>query len=271
MQTNYTYKPTRFFTITFLIACAAFGIATYMSYQTALTHLLFPFILLGMSSPTLGALILFARSKNRSCWQDFFARLLPSNIKPRFIPITFLLMPCIVALAILISTFFGYSLDQFSIAQLSDKALEGKNLIALFLIVLFSCSLEEIGWRGYGIDSLHSTYNLLKTSLIFATLWSLWHVPAFFVENGYFQQEVWNLGFLYVAVYFISLFPITILINWLYIKNNRSILIAILFHTMMNLSYGLVQIQPCTRIIIMMLLLLVAARVLQKDKEIFLR
>ena len=259
LKQSMVYHPTQFFLSTMLIACTALGTAAYMSYQASLTYLLFPLILLGMSSPSLAALLMFVRSKDIQLWNDFCARLRPGKIKLRFIPVTLLLMPCLVALAIIISTFFGYSLDQFSLAQLRDQALEGKNLLALFLTVFLSCSLEEIGWRGYGIDSLRNKYNLWRTSLIFASIWSLWHVPAFFIKNGYFQEEVWNLGMVYVATYFISLFPITILINWLYIKNNRSILIAIVFHTIMNLSYGLLQIQPFTRIIIMVLLLLLCS------------
>ncbi len=271
LKQSTVYHPTSFFLSTLFIVCVANCIAAYMSYQASLTYLVFPLILLGMSSPTLVALFMLVRSKDTQLWSDFCDRLRPSKIKLRFLLITLLLMPCLVALAIIVSTFFGFSLDQFSLAQLSDQALEGKNLVALFLIVFLSCSLEEIGWRGYGIDSLHSKYNLWQTSLIFASIWSLWHVPAFFIKNGYFQEEVWSLGFVYVATYFISLFPITIVINWLYNKNNRSILIAILFHTVMNLSYGLLQIQPFTRIIIMVLLLLSAAIVVQKDKEVFLR
>lgn len=269
LKQSIVYQPTQFFLSTMLMACAAFGIAAYMSYQPSLTYLLFPFILLGMSSPSLAALLMFATSRNIQLWSDFCDRLRPGNIKLHFLAITLLLMPCLVALAIIISTFFGFSIDQFCLAHLSDQALEGKNLVTLFLIVFLSCSLEEIGWRGYGIDSLHKNYNLWKTSLIFASIWSLWHVPAFFIKNGYFQEEVWHLGIIYVATYFISLLPITILINWLYIKNNRSILIAIVFHTIMNLSYGLLQVQPFTKIIIMILLLITAAIIICKDKELF--
>lgn len=98
-----------------------------------------------MSSPTLAALFMFASSKDKRLWSDFCARLRPGKIKLRFLAITLLLMPCLVTLAIIISTFFGFSLDQFSLAQLSGQALEGKNILALFLIVFLSCSLEEIG------------------------------------------------------------------------------------------------------------------------------
>jgi membrane protease YdiL (CAAX protease family) len=272
MKQSFVYQPTYFFLSSLLITSVVWLIAAYVSYQQSLHYLVFPLILCGMSSPSISALIMFAKARDKSLWSDFCQRLRFNRIDIRFIPLVLLFMPCLILLAIAISLLFGLSPDQFLLSQFSsDQALEGVNFLALVLIVTLSCSLEEIGWRGYGIDSLNSKFNLWRTSLIFATIWSLWHVPAFFIKNGYFQQEVWNLGIIYVANYFISLFPVTILINWLYIKNNRSILIAILFHAVMNISYGLFKIQPFTKIIFMFLLLVVAGIVVIRDKEMFLK
>lgn len=271
MRLSLGYQPFTFFSLSLSIACVSWFIASYVSYyQPSLHNLLFPLILLGMSSPSISAFIMFAKSKNKDLWHDFWQKLRIDRIKIRFIPVITLTMPCLILLAITISVLFGFSTEQFSLSNLSsDQALKGINLITMVIIVALSCTLEEIGWRGYGIDSLRSKFNLWYTSLIFAAIWSLWHVPAFFIKNGYFQQELWNLGIIYVLIYFISLFPITFLINWLYIQNNRSILVAILFHTVMNLSYGFFQIQPFTRIILMFLLLTTAGIVLIKDKKVF--
>ncbi|CAN5147761.1 type II CAAX endopeptidase family protein [soil metagenome] len=271
MKQTPTYQPEYFFLSTLFIASVALFIAAYASYHESYHYLLFPLILGSMASPSIVAFFMFTKARNKILWHDFFQRMRINKINVRFIPLVLFLMPCIVLLAITVSLLFGFSADQFSLAQIADKALEGKNFLALIAIVLISCSLEEIGWRGYGIDSLTSRYNLWRTSLIFAALWSLWHVPSFFIKNGYFQQEVWNLGMVYTVTYFISLFPITVLINWLYVKNNRSILIAILFHAIMNLSYGLLLLQPFTKIIIMLLLLITAAIIVIKDKEIFFK
>jgi membrane protease YdiL (CAAX protease family) len=271
MLRTYKYEPLDFFLITFFISWASWFFAIYASWQPSLQYLLFPLILGGMSGPTISAFIMLIRSKNKSLWSDFFQRLSFKMVKIRFIPIALLLIPCLVLLAIANSLFFGFSSQQFSLTFPLDQALQGMNFLALLIAVFLSCSLEEIGWRGYGIDSLNSRFNLWKTSLVFAAIWSLWHVPAFFIKNGYFEKEVLSLGFMYVATYFLSLFPIALLINWLYIKNNRSILIAILFHAIMNLSYGLFQIQPFTRIIFMLLLFLVAGVVVVMNKELFFK
>ncbi len=264
----HVYQPMLFFLSALFIGSIAWFSAAYSSYQPSLNYLLFPLILAGMSSPTIAALMMFAKSRDKDLWGDFCQKLRFDRIKIRFLPLL-LLIPCLILLSIAISLLFGFSSDQFSLASIPDPALKGKNILAIVLIVLLSCSLEEIGWRGYGIDSLKSKYNLWKTSLIFASIWALWHVPAFFIKNGYFQQEVWNLGIIHTANYFIGYFPITILINWLYIKNNRSILIALVCHASMNLFYGLLQIQPFTKIIITLLLLLTASIIVIRNKKMF--
>lgn len=271
MKQSVIYHPIKFFLNSFLISAVFWFFAAYLSWQQSMQYLLFPLILGGMGGPTISAFIMLAQSKNENLWHDFLRRLYINKIKIHFVPFVVLLMPCLVLLAIAISLLFGFFSDQFLLSLPSDQALQGMNVLAILIVIFISCSLEEIGWRGYGIDSLNSKFNLLKTSLIFSLIWSVWHIPAFFIKNGYFQQELLNLGFIHVVIYFMSLFPITILINWLYIKNNRSILIAILFHTIMNLSYGLFQIQLFTKIIIMLLLFLVASVVVIINKALFLK
>lgn len=271
MKPSFIYHPIQFFLSSFFISGILWLLAAYVSLQPSMQHLLFPLVLGGMSGPTISALLMFLQSKDKSIWRDFFQRFSFKKIKAHFIFITLLLMPCLVLLAISISLLFGFSSDQFLLAIPSDQALQGINFLAIFIVVFLSCSLEEIGWRGYGIDSLRNKFNLWKTSLIFATIWSIWHVPAFFIKNGYFQKELLNLGLIHVVVYFMSLFPITILINWLYAQNNRSILIAILFHAVMNLSYGLFPVQLFTKIVIMFFLFIVAGTVVIINKELFFK
>lgn len=263
-------RPTSFFLGSLLITSIVQFFAAYISYyMQSLSFLIFPLILVGMSGPSIMALVLLVTTKNENLWNDFCQRLRFNKIKMYFIPLVMIFWPCLILLAIALSLLFGLSTDQFLPFQGSLDPALGNAFLGLCLIVFLSCSLEEIGWRGYGIESLNSKYNLLYTSLIFTILWSLWHVPAFFIKDGFFQQALWNAGILQVITYFISYFPVTILMNWIYVKNNRSIIIVILFHAIMNISYGFFPIQPFTKIILMVLLLLTAGIILIKDKRYF--
>ena len=266
----YEYKPAHFFVITFLISSVICFTAAYISFQNSMQYLLFPLILGSMSGPSIAACIMLIQSKNQKLWSDFYSRLRFDSMKKSFILGILLCVPSLIACAIMISYFFGQSLDQFIISkQAPDQVLNGFDFIGILITLFLSSSLEEIGWRGYGIDSLCNRYNLWQTSLIFATLWSAWHIPAFFINNGYFQQELLNLGCIHVVIYFASIYPLTILINWVYVENNRSILIAILFHMIINFSYSLFHLQLATKIINLLFLWTVAGAVVMKNKQLF--
>jgi hypothetical protein len=59
--------------------------------------------------------------------------------------------------------------------------------------LLFGPVPEEPGWRGYALDGLQARRNALSASLIVGVVWSLWHLPLFFIE-GTWQAEQVGLG-----------------------------------------------------------------------------
>ncbi|HYG60039.1 MAG TPA: CPBP family intramembrane glutamic endopeptidase, partial [Symbiobacteriaceae bacterium] len=115
------------------------------------------------------------------------------------------------------------------------------------------------------VDSLRSRYNLLTTSLLFALLWGLWHVPMFAVNTTY-QHELWKMGIPYVLNFFVSLLPFTIIVNWLYYKTNRSILTAILFHVVAVVSPEAFSVEESTKFIQTGILLVIAVAIVVKDR-----
>lgn len=264
------YKPIQFFCITFVISSVMLLCAAYISLQNSMQYLLLPLIFAGMSGPTIATFIMLFKDKNKILWQDFYQKLRFDTIKPLYIVIVIICMPVLIVCAVGISLLFGQSFNQLSLSQQApDQVLNGFHFLGMTLLFLLSSLLEEIGWRGYGIDSLRSKFNLWQTSLIFSTLWSLWHIPAFFIKDGYFQQELWNLGCIYVVIYFASVYPLTVLFNWVYIKNNRNLLIVILFHMVVNISCSLCHLQLPTKIIFMILLWFAAGIVVITNQQLF--
>jgi len=260
-----THRPVLFFVLSFAIAAIFWFAAAFVSYGTDNLHLLLPLILAGLSAPTLAALIMFGSAKDRAVWRDFAARLNPFRIKLRYLPLVLGFVPCVLLLAVLLSLFFGASWEQFSVLQLADKALEGQSALGLVLVTALLCTLEELGWRGYGIDSLRGRFSFAKTSAIFGILWFLWHIPAFFIRNGYFHDEIWNRELLYVATYALTLFSVTFFINWMHVRNERSIIAPILIHASMNISVAFFPIEPPTRIIFMILMAATALILIRRN------
>ncbi len=69
--------------------------------------------------------------------------------------------------------------------------------------------------------------------------------------------------------FFVQVLVATILMNWIYYKNNRSIIAAILFHFMFNFFSVLFQTEQFTKCIITVILLIVSAVIILRNKELF--
>ncbi len=112
--------------------------------------------------------------------------------------------------------------------------------------------------------------NLFNTSMIFSLYWVLWHLPLSFI-NGYYHSNVVAEGLIYTLNFIFSLFVFVILMNWLYYKTNRNILITIIFHCSANISNEIFDTHPDSKVIQTGLLLIFAIIVLIKEKEMFFR
>ncbi len=266
MPASPIYKPIQFFLITFVTWSLGFA-AAYLSYYPGNKGIQFLCMLAGLLGPCVAALILIYGSGNRNLVRDFWNRLSLRTIKSSFIPILLLLMPCTVLIATLISVkILGHSNSQFLLSH-DFNVFKGHGIMGMFFLFL-APFLEELGWRGYGIDSLRSKYDLFITTLIFFVIIALWHLPLFFMK-GYYQYQLWQTSYIYVANFVISMLPVTILLNWIFFKNNRSISAVILMHGMLNLFSVIFQTEQSTKCIITILLLMVSFFILGKDKDLF--
>jgi membrane protease YdiL (CAAX protease family) len=268
MPSSYTYKPFPFFLITFLITWGSGFTGAYLSHQNGTEFFQLGLILLGMIGPFISAIVMIYGSKNSELVRDFWDRLSVFKVQPKLLLFILLVMPCVLFLATSVSLLFGQPLDQFQLAN-QFMILQGQNMLSLGIMVLAPL-MEELGWRGYGVDSLRSRFNLFKTSLFFGVLWALWHIPLFFIQ-GYYQNVLWNTSLIYVANFFISIFPAALLINWIYYRNNRSIIAAFLMHLMFNIFSVLFQTEQFTKCIVTILLLVVSVAIIAIDKKHFFK
>lgn len=212
------------------------------------------------------ALYLISTSKNPQLKRVFFNKLL--NIKlinPRSIPLFLVLFPSSMIVAILLSTLFGYSLDQFAIVEEFSFSI---GTVPTFLILLLAAGFEELGWRGYAIESLNSKYNYFEATLIFGILWSLWHLPMFFIPDSY-QAELLQEDFLLVVNFFISIVPLAFIIGWFCKRNSGSILGAVLIHFVINITQEFFQVSPYTKCIQTVILIILAIVFVLADKKMF--
>ena len=97
----------------------------------------------------------------------------------------------------------------------------------LFLVFFITATSEELGWMGFAINPLQDRWGFFRASLIFGMVWSFWHI----IPDLQNQKPVdWIVG---QRLYSVAL---RILIVWTYNKTGKSVLAAILLHTMDNVS-----------------------------------
>lgn len=257
---SYCYRPLHFFVLVFLLSWLPWALAACYSYHPDHKGITLLFALLGLFGPCFAALIMIVASGNQELIQDCKQRLLRiSSI--RATRVLYLLV--IILLTLLLATWLSVQMGN-SINQL----LFSSGFIDMLPIALVAAILEELGWRTYGVDSLRAHMGMMSATLCFSGLWALWHLPLFFMIQTY-QNNLWHMGGLYVANFFISIIPAAILSNWFYYKCKRSIPAAIFFHFTLVATAELLQTEPFTKCIFTVLLFIICVLMIVNDRSFF--
>lgn len=244
---TYSYKPARFFAAANLVIWAAFLTAAYFSYRPGggPGKLISALEIAGLFAPMCAALWLIFASNNSALKRNFFYKLLDLRaIRPWTIPAIFLIIPAGMVISVWIShVFLKEPMSQLAMVKGSPFAA---GAIPAQALLVLAPVIEEIGWRGYGIDSLRGKRSFLTVTLIFAALWAFWHGGTFFV-NGYYQNTLIRTNPIFAVNFVLSFLPITVIMNWLWYKNNGNILTAILCHGILDFQgmLGMGQAAKC--------------------------
>ena len=264
--TDYKYRPLLYYTLTFLVTIGFWSAGAYLSFSEDGAGLYMLFMLPGLIAPFLLSLVMIFTSGSAALKQDFVNRLISLRlIQPKMLLVLLLLLPLVVLVSICLSLPFGGSASQF---QLAEGFSFSTGFVPVLLLLLLAASFEELGWRGYAFDSLLSRHTFFTASLLFSLLWSFWHFPLVFVKDSY-QYEVLHQNILYGINFYVSLIPMGLIISWMCLKNKKSVLAAILFHFVINMSQEILNISQTTKCIETGVLLIVAVAIVLFDRHIF--
>lgn len=262
---EHSYKPVLYFLVAFAITWVNGFLLVFQSYSGGERSLLN--LLLGYMGPFLAAVFFFTVFRKEGLTKDFLSRLWRfKGVKFRYIPFVLLLLPAAMLVAILISMVFGQPGSQLQLAE-ELQVFNGEAILSMVILMLVPV-LEELGWRGYGVDSLYSRFDLFGTSLIFGLLWGAWHLPIFFIPGSY-QASLWVMNPIFAINFFVGIIPLAFIMNWIYYKNNRSIWPVAVFHIMVNLSSELFQATQVSKCILTLVLMAVAAGIIYYDRNLF--
>ncbi len=265
MSTKPRYKPFRFFLIDFLLTWIPLWLAV-----AGINRKWFQFNIIFMAvagiSAVPAALIMIYTARNRELVRDFWRRAIdPSLIPGLWWAITLLFVPLLMGLSVLLSLAFGDTLDQLQ----PNGRLLAAPLGFVLLHLLYGPLPEEMGWRGYGIDSLRSRMNGFWTSILFGVIWPLWHLPLFFIPSSY-QQALLSQP-VPLFFYITSMIPQAVIMNWIYFHTNRSVLSAVFFHFMINFIGEAFYISQLSKSIGAVLYFCAAILILIIDRHTFFR
>jgi len=168
-------------------------------------------------------------------------------------------MPVILYLSYIVMSALGMFLPDLRITII--------DIIVLFVLYFIAATFEEMGFLGYIVDPMLDKWSALKASIIQGLLWDLWHIFLYFEDEHSIEWIFWQCLFSLGA---------RIVIIWLYLNNNKSILAGIFFHAMINVSDTIFPINGSyynpfypaviTGIICIIIILVYGSKTLQANK-----
>ena len=227
----------------------AFGISWMVWIPTALASyelLTFQFDptlsgLLGAFGPCFAAIITIAIFEGRAGFGALFKRLCTWRVGIQWYLFVLLWTPAFSLAKTGLAVLFGSPAPDFSqppFIQLYPIPDEIKSTIPFiaFLPMVFIQQLlisspmgEEPGWRGFALPVMQSRMNNLSASLVLGFLWGIWHLPLW-MTRGHPLQGVFPGWEILNAMATATLF------TWVYNNTNGSLLLAMLFHTSLNIT-----------------------------------
>jgi len=226
-------SPWIYFLATYIWSGIFGGLAILMnlSMETAAGLVL---VLLAAIGPMVTGIAFTYLTRDTKGRRDYWKRVIDfKRIPARWYLIIFLFVPILNGLAVLLDLLIGGTGGTWSEAALNFLT----NPSSIILPILFSSLfpfIEELGWRGYLLDRLQEKYSALLSSLILGILWSLWHLPTFFIRDSY--QASLRIGTPAFWLFFAGIIPLNFAFTWIYNHTHRSTLAVILFHAMVNFT-----------------------------------
>ena len=263
-------RPVLFYGVSTIIPWAFWFAAGFISHLTPYSdqNLRIASILgfIGLLAPL--GVTLWLSSKDSDIRADILGRIINfKSFRPIYIIISFTLMLASILLAQAISLLFGYSSSQFNI---TGHFSFSSGIFPVWFMLIIAPIIEELAWHSYGTDCLRNRMNLFKASLLFGLFWGIWHIPLSTIRD-YYQSNLVETGWIYGVNFLVSIIPYVLLINWLYYKTKRNIIIPIIFHISAVYFNEIFATHPDSKIIQTVLLLIVAAVLILREKDFFFK
>ena len=221
----------------------------YLRYGTPVSLLLF---VLGALAPAIAAVMVLLKNKVMNAKQ-FFKKIFA--VKQ---PVSMYLIT------------IGFVAIYFGIGALTGLFEYNHNPIYLsllsFPIMILVGGLEEVGWRFVFQPELEKKYPFALASAIVGVVWTVWHLPLFFIEGS--SQNSMNFG-----IFFIGTIGLSFTYAAVY-RLSKSVWLCIFIHSVADSLYNSFQVNAgdfntavIPAVIVMVVLILVSMVVLYIAKR----
>jgi hypothetical protein len=217
----------QFFRLTFLISwgvgalALVLGLLTHERWFAPGTAL---FMVAG-AGPTLAALIITARTEGIAGLKNLLRRLVPAA-RTRSLYLLALLAFFVIAAAA-----WGMTTRDIPAFYLLVGSPAFWSALPARLAVDTGPLGEELGWRGFALPRMLRTSSPWVASILLGVVWTLWHVPAFFLPDLPQRQIAF-------APFALNTIALAVVFTWFYLRSGGDLLLMVLLHFLANLVAG---------------------------------
>ena len=189
-----------------------------------------PFYIVGGNSPPIFAYLALKRANSGYTLKEYLKNAFAVKQKPLYYAITI----------VMVAIYFGVPAMIGGLSTEAAPGLESTGFsghIPLYLAIIgavpiffFGGGSEELGWRGVLQPELEKKMHVVPATIITSVLWTVWHLPLWFI-NGTGQSEV-NFGLFFLTVIGLS-FALTAIR-----RVTGSVWLCVLFHCGINSIQG---------------------------------
>jgi CAAX amino terminal protease family. len=169
--------------------------------------------------PIIVGALLTLRSGGKTALAGYIKKVTDLRPKRNILNLVFIVFfyPLLFLLTYLLMGLFGI--------EVSRVWHPGLSTIVVFLAFLVAAAGEELGYMGFAYPEMEKAYSPIGAALIIGIIHAVWHYPSM-IELGQ------PIGLMITGTAFTI--AVRVIIVWLFVKTNRSVAAAVLFHAMGN-------------------------------------
>jgi membrane protease YdiL (CAAX protease family) len=131
----------------------------------------------------------------------------------------------LVTLGVIVTATLGQLVVIRLIGETFDASQFLSRLWLLLPLLILGPLSEELGWRGYALERLQTRWNALVSSLILGMVWSMWHLPLYYIVGT--SQYLYGISFF---GFMLGTTTSSVLYTWIFNNTAGSIWSAVFFH-----------------------------------------